>query len=188
MKTQQIQKDKGISYAIAVPESVSCDIHAGHALKLKGAKGETERRFFYPGLTLKKEGSTLILAAASSKRKSKRIINSYHAHIANLIQGVQQGFMYKLKICSGHFPITVKQEGDKITISNFLGEKIPRVAKILPGATVKIEKEIITVEAPNIETAGQTAANMEAATTIRGRDRRVFQDGIYIIEKPGKVI
>ena len=187
MKTQQLQKDKGISYVIKVPESVSCDIH-NNALNLKGTKGETQRSFFYPGLTLKKEGANLVLAAASSKRKSKRIINSYHAHIANLIHGVQQGFIYKLKICSGHFPITVKQEGDKITVSNFLGEKIPRVAKILPGATVKIEKDIIIVEASNIEVAAQTASNMETATVIRGRDRRVFQDGIYIIEKPGRVI
>jgi len=39
---------------------------------------------------------------------------------------------------------------------------------------------------PNLEDAGQTAANIERATKIKGFDPRVFQDGIYIIEKPGR--
>ena len=33
------------------------------------------------------------------------------------------------------------------------------------------------------EKVGQTSANIERACRIRGRDRRVFQDGIYIVEK-----
>jgi len=34
------------------------------------------------------------------------------------------------------------------------------------------------------EKTGQTVANIERAGKIVGRDRRVFQDGIYITEKP----
>lgn len=167
-----------------MPEGISYDIIPPALIRVKGAKGETERRFLHPLVTMKKENNAIILTAASSKKKSKRIINSFHAHILNLINGAREGFTYKLKICSGHFPMTVKQEGVKVVVSNFLGEKIPRIATILPGVNVKIEKDTISVESPNIEAAGQTAANIELATRIRGRDRRVFQDGIYIIEKP----
>ena len=35
----------------------------------------------------------------------------------------------------------------------------------------------------NIEDVGQTAGNLEKATIVKGRDTRVFQDGIYIISK-----
>ncbi len=184
MKDKQALKDKGILYKLQVPEGLSLEMNEVGLIKIKGAKGETARQFMHPLVSMKQEDKSIILATKSNKKKSKRMINSYHAHILNLFRGVKEGFTYKLKICSGHFPMTVKQEGEKIVISNFLGEKIPRTAKILPGTKVKIDKDVITVDAPNVEAAGQTAANIEIATKIRGRDRRVFQDGIYIIEKP----
>lgn len=186
MKAQPTTK-KAITYKIEVPQGILCEISDTGLLKVKGAKGEAERHFLHPLVTLKKEGNAVTLRARSSKKKGKRMLHSSHAHIMNLLRGVQEGFAYKLKICSGHFPMTVKQEGDKVVISNFLGEKIPRIAPIIPGAKVKIEKETIIVEAANIEVAGQTAANIESATRIKGRDRRVFQDGIYIVEKPAKI-
>lgn len=184
MNTQQTTKEKGISYKVDLPQGITFEMNDTGLIKVKGAKGEAERRLLHPLVSIKKAGDSITLVTKSSKKKSKRMINSYHAHVMNLLRGAQEAFVYKLKICSGHFPMTVKQEGEKIVVSNFLGEKIPRQAKVLPGVKVKIDKEVITVESANVESAGQTAANIETATRIKGRDRRVFQDGIYITEKP----
>ena len=55
----------------------------------------------------------------------------------------------------------------------------------IPGPLLKVTQgDTITVESINIEHAGQTAANIESATKIKGRDRHVFQDGCYITSKP----
>ncbi|MFH0936330.1 MAG: 50S ribosomal protein L6 [Candidatus Woesearchaeota archaeon] len=82
--------------------------------------------------------------------------------------------------------VSIKE--NNIIINNFLGEKIPRKAKILPNVKVDIQGDIIVLESNNKESAGQTAANIEQATRITNRDRRIFQDGIFITEKAGKSI
>ncbi|MEC7431143.1 MAG: 50S ribosomal protein L6, partial [Candidatus Thermoplasmatota archaeon] len=44
-------------------------------------------------------------------------------------------------------------------------------------------KTDVTVSGSDREKVGQTAANIERACKIKKRDRRVFQDGIYIVSK-----
>ena len=56
------------------------------------------------------------------------------------------------------------------------------------GVDIKIDKAEISVSSVDKELAGQAAANFEILTKIRGRDKRIFQDGIYIINKAGKEI
>jgi large subunit ribosomal protein L6 len=70
-----------------------------------------------------------------------------------------------------------------VSIGNFLGERKPRVARILGESQVKLHGDEMVVTGINKEDVGQTAANIEQATRIKGRDPRVFQDGIYITEK-----
>jgi large subunit ribosomal protein L6 len=175
-----------IKYDIELPQGLEV-LQEGNKLTVRGQKGTVIKLLAHPMIKVKKEANKISLASQSTTRKNKRMINTLHAHILNLFRGAKEGFVYTLKICSGHFPISVKQEGTVLVISNFLGEKIPRKAKILPGVKVVVNKDKITVEGTDIELTGQTAANIEIATTIKNRDRRVFQDGIYITEKPARV-
>ena len=154
-------------------------------IKIKGPKGELTRRIFYPKIKVRKEGSKIILESKNASKKEKMFLKTVKAHIKNMIKGVTEGFTYSLKICSGHFPMTVTHEGNFIVIKNFLGEKIPRTAKILEEINVEIKKDIITLSGYNKELLGQTAANLERSTKITNRDRRRFQDGIYITSKAG---
>ena len=70
-----------------------------------------------------------------------------------------------------------------MTIDNFLGEKATRNSAICGDAKVKAKGDMVTIEGNDIEAVGQTAGNLEKATIVKGRDTRVFQDGIYLISK-----
>lgn len=137
------------------------------------------------GVELSITADKVILESKRENKKLKTIMNTWQGHIKNMIKGVKEGYEYKLKICNSHFPMTVKVVGDKVEINNFIGEKVPRVAKIMPGSTVKIAGDTVIVQATDLELAGQTAGNIESATRIVRKDRRRFQDGIYIVSKPG---
>ncbi len=111
------------------------------------------------------------------------MIGTTRAHINNMITGVTEGFTYHMKIVFAHFPMNVKVNGNKVNIDNFLGERHPRTAKIVGSAKVNVKGDEVTVTGINKEDVGQTVANLEQATKIKGRDPRVFQDGIYLIDK-----
>lgn len=158
----------------------------GNIMSVKGPNGELTRSFAHPAVKIVVEGKEVILTSPSL-RKAKKMANTFRAHIENMIKGVTEGFEYELKICSGHFPMNVSKEGNKIVIKNFLGEKVPRESKILEGVEANIEQDVISVKGISIELVGQTAANIEQSTKVRNRDRRRFQDGIFITSKRGKL-
>lgn len=173
---------------IEIPEDVQVEIE-GTKVKVSGAKGAAERSFKgLFGIKLEKtNGKKIKVSSESDIRKKRAVIGSIVAHIKNMMHGVTEGYTAKLKVIYSHFPVTVKVEAEsgKILIQNFLGEKIPRIAKIYgDGTKVEVKGADIVVSGTDIEAVGQTAANMEQATKIREHDRKVFQDGIYITKKP----
>ncbi len=155
---------------------------------VKGPKGELKREFKESKIFLEiKEGKLIIFAKKASKRE-KRLCSTIKAHINNMCKGVSVGHEYKLKICSGHFPMNVAIIGDKLVVKNFLGEAMPRTITLKKGADVKIQGDFITITSISKETASQIAADIEQMTRITNRDKRIFQDGIYIISKDGKEV
>ncbi len=170
-----------------VPDGVEVEID-GYKVTVSGENGKITRTFRHIyGVDIEKNGNVVTVSSESEKRRKKAIVGSILAHIKNMITGVTEGFTAELKVIYSHFPVTVKVDDKKneVIIQNFLGEKEPRKSDIM-GETTKIEVKgsDIIVKGPNIEAVGQTAANMERATNIKDHDRRIFQDGIFIVKKP----
>jgi large subunit ribosomal protein L6 len=103
-----------------------------------------------------------------------------------MITGVTKGYEYKMKMVYSHFPIQLKAEGNLLLIGNFLGEKKSRKANILGNTKVTIKGDQVIINGINKEDVGQTAANIQQATKIRRFDPRVFQDGVYLVERSGR--
>jgi len=89
-----------------------------------------------------------------------------------------------LKVIYTHFPISVEFKDNEFIVKNFLGQKDVKKIKIPKDVKIDISKDEIKVFGINKELAGQVAANLERLTKLTKRDRRKFQDGIFIFEKP----
>ncbi len=177
MSTKQVQQQ-----VIEMPEGVTATLE-GRTLAVKGKLGEAKKHFDKVNINLALEGSKVVLSPFSKKKKDNVIMNTVTSLISNMITGVSKGYTYKLKVVYAHFPISVKTKGDEIRVENFVGERSPRVAKIVGKCKVTIEGDDIIVKGVSVEDVGQTAANVELATKIKRKDQRIFLDGVYIYEK-----
>ncbi len=174
-----------ITKEIILPDSVSASVD-GRLLLIRGKKAEVKREFRQHNISIRADGQKIILESKSGTKKDKKIAGSLAAHVKNMVKGSMQDHIYTLKICSGHFPMTVSVSGSKLIVKNFLGEKVPRVLALKENTGVKVEGDLIYVASPDKEAAGQVSADIEQLTRRPGYDTRVFQDGIYLINKDGK--
>ncbi len=172
---------------IEIPEGIEVVLEKDNLI-VKGPEGENKREFNVRNLLFEVKGRKIVIGNKKSTKNDKKKINTITAHIKNMIAGVQEKFVYILKVVFSHFPISVDVTGNEIIVKNFLGEKVPRKCVIPKGAEVEIDKNIITIASINKEIAGQAAANLERITKIKSKDKRVFQDGIYITNKAGREI
>ena len=175
-----------ISHSINIPECVTATI-AGHDVTLAKDGKSLTREFRHPRIEVRDSSDGIEVFCNLPRRKEKALAGTWAAHLNNMARGVDSGFKYKLKAVYSHFPMTIKVQGNEMTITNLFGEKVPRVAP-LPWSPAEVEVKVsnktdITVSGTDREKVGQTAANIERACRIKKRDRRVFQDGIYIVSK-----
>jgi large subunit ribosomal protein L6 len=167
-----------------VPIETGVEVTVNNAvIRIEGPRGTLERDLWYPNIEIRVEQDKVCVGTSVNQKTQKSIVGTYASHIANMISGVTYGFQYKLKLVYSHFPIQVKVEGSTISIDNFLGERKPRSARIMGESSVVVQGDELVVTGIDKEDVGQTAANVEQATRIKGRDPRVFQDGIYLVEK-----
>ena len=167
---------------IEIPDGLDVKLD-GKRVTVSGEKGEVVRDFGHTRSELALKGKRLRVWAVNPKKREASLVNTISTHVRNMIKGVTQGFTYKLKIVFVHFPMTVRVQGSKVTIQNFLGERRAREADIVGSARVSVKGDDVIVEGVDIEAVGQTAANIQRATKIRRKDLRKFLDGIYVYSK-----
>jgi len=168
-----------------IPNDVQVEIN-NFKVKVTGPKGFLERDFYSPlfrkDIAIKRIDNKISISTESKNKKVKAMIGAIRAHVLNMFSGVKEGFEMKLKIVYMHFPFTVKVTGNEISVTNFLGEKTPRKTRVVGNCKVEIKGDEIIVAGINKEEVGETALNLERVTRIKSRDRRVFQDGIFMLK------
>ncbi len=172
---------------LEIPDDVKVKYDkATRTLDITGPLGNLSRTFIHPKISVGQKGKKIVLFCNLPRKKDQALFGTWLAHVKNMIKGVTDGFEFRMKIVYAHFPIKTRVQDDILVIENFLGEKQPRQAKILGETKVKVSGDQIILNGINLEEVGQSAANIELATVIKNFDPRIFQDGIYVVEKSNK--
>lgn len=171
-----------IEEIVSLPEGINIEIN-GTEVKLKSGSSECSRKFKVLNIKFSKEGNAVKLVGIPLTRKTRALIKTIAAHLKNMAKGVKEGHEYRLAIVYSHFPLNVQVKGSRIEINNFLGEKKPRIAQVYGKVKVEVKGKEMILTGTNLEEVSQTSANIEQATRIKNKDRRIFQDGIFLTSK-----
>jgi large subunit ribosomal protein L6 len=165
-----------------IPAGVTVSMD-GTRVVVTGPKGTLSRDMRFPGITIAIDDGMVTVSTDVTRKRVVAMVGTLASHIRNMCRGVAEGYEYRMKVVFSHFPIQLKLQGTTLVIDNFLGEKQSRYARIEPGVTAQVGNDAVTLSGIDKEKVGNSAANIEHATRIRNRDPRVFQDGIYIVER-----
>lgn len=165
-----------------IPDGVTVSMD-GPRVVVTGPKGTLTREMRFPGIAIEIADSIVTVSTGVTRKRVVAMVGTLASHIRNMCRGVSDGYEYRMKVVFAHFPIQLKLQGTTLVIDNFLGEKQSRFARIEPGVVAQVGNDAVTLSGIDKEKVGNSAANIEHATRIRNRDPRVFQDGIYIVER-----
>ncbi|MHA1601427.1 MAG: 50S ribosomal protein L6 [Promethearchaeota archaeon] len=176
-----------IDEELEIPSDVKLSMDSEKNITVKGKKGELTKSFAHAKkISISILDNKIYLHTDFPRNKDIALVSTLKNLLINMIIGVQEGYVYKMKIVYSHFPITVvapKKGQTEILIKNFIGERAPRVTHAIGDVSIKTNKEEVIVSGVDKETVGQTCANIQRKCRIKEKDKRVFQDGVYVYEK-----
>jgi large subunit ribosomal protein L6 len=167
---------------VLIPEGVTVKIE-GNRVVVSGPKGTLEQQF-RPELKIAVQGDKVMVSPKSENRLTKALWGTTRTLIANMIEGITQGFEKTLKLVGTGF--RAKMEQEKLIMS--LGFSHPVV--VIPPPGIKLEtpdQETIKISGADKVLVGQTAAkirNIRPPEPYKGKGIR-FEDE-EVRKKPGK--
>jgi large subunit ribosomal protein L6 len=142
---------------VAIPAGVKIAVEGG-AVRLEGPKGKLQASV-PSGVDVKVEGSLLRIERQTEDRKIRALHGLTRKLIANMTQGVSQGFTRVLDINGVGYRAEVK--GQEIHMT--LGYSHPVVFPLPAGVTAAVERQvIITLSSADRQVLGETAAKLRS--------------------------
>jgi len=168
---------------IPIPDKVTAQISGQH-ITIKGPKGTLEREIPEP-IEVKQEGNTIVVAPTNGSRIGRQRYGLSRTLIANMVDGVSQGFQKRLAIQGVGY--RAQAQGKKLTLN--VGYSKPVEMEMPEGIDVTVENrntEVI-VSGINKEVVGNVAARIRAVRPpepYKGKGIRYFDEQVR--RKAGK--
>ncbi|MFK7784177.1 MAG: 50S ribosomal protein L6, partial [Crocinitomicaceae bacterium] len=127
-------------------------------ITVKGPKG-TLVRAAHPLVTVSvTDGVISVDVQNKEERQERSLWGTYSSHLANMVEGVQNGFKKQLEINGVGYKVAMQGTDLKIEV----GFSHSVIYNIPETVLATVEKNVITLESPDKELLGKTAAEIRS--------------------------
>ncbi|MCP9805601.1 50S ribosomal protein L6 [Cyanobium sp. T1B-Tous] len=167
---------------IPLPDKVSVSLN-GLAVTVKGPKGELSRTL-PDGVQISQDGNTLVVSPSSETRRSRERHGLCRTLVANMVEGVSQGYTRKLEIVGVGYRAAL--QGTKLVVSAGYSHQVEMVPP--EGVTFAVEgNTTVLVSGANKELVGNEAAKVRAIRPPEPyKGKGIKYEGERILRKAGK--
>eukprot|EP00889_Picochlorum_renovo_P007459 jgi/Picre1/34489/NNA_001957.t1 len=169
----KLKQSQLASRQVAIPDDVTVEVK-GRRVRVKGPRGTLSKDMRHAGLdmflTTNEEGAKIFKVDCHMGKKK------------NLLPSEPQS----RTIRPFSLNINIVENGAKVEIRNFLGEKRVRVIKMLPGVTIARSdavKDELILTGNDVELVSRSTSLIHQICLVRNKDIRKFLDGIYLSGK-----
>jgi large subunit ribosomal protein L6 len=167
---------------IPVPDKVTVSLN-GLDVTVKGPKGELSRTL-PEGVSISQEGTTIVVTPSGDNRRSRERHGLCRTLVANMVEGVSQGFSRKLEITGVGYRAAV--QGKKLVVSAGYSHPVELVPP--EGISFAVEgNTTVVVSGANKELVGNEAAKVRAIRPPEPyKGKGIKYEGERILRKAGK--
>lgn len=168
---------------IPLPTGVTATVD-GSVITVKGSKGELKYSA-HPAINVEVKDGVLLCAVAKDSKQAKALWGTTRANLANLVEGVVNGFTKKLELQGVGYRANLKGKDLELQV----GFSHPVLITAPAGVTFAVEKEFITISGIDKQLVGLMAAKIRAVKPpepYQGKGIRYV--GEIVRRKVGKVV
>ena len=169
---------------VPLPQGVEFNL-AGTTASIKGSKGQLSMEL-NSEVELKQEDNTLTVSPRSGSRFATAISGTTRALLANMVQGVSEGFEKKLELVGVGY--RAQAQGNKLNLT--LGFSHPVVYDVPEGVSVETPSQTeVVVKGSDKQKVGQVAAEIRRyrpPEPYKGKGVRYSDERVVIKEAKKK--
>lgn len=168
---------------IQVPDNVEVEILEGNLVRVKGPRGQLEKKL-HPEVIIRKEDGQIVVEAYSDSKFHRSLHGTTRTVLANMVEGVTNGFSKTLEIVGVGYRTALKGQDLEISV----GYSKPVVVKKPDGVEFEVPNQTtIVVKGIDKELVGQVAANIRKIRKPEPyKGKGIRYKGEYVRKKAGK--